>query len=139
MSNLLPPLPALDENAGEVDSGVIGAGHRELERKAFYGLLVILAVLAVLLILFSTALKAAAGVPNIVYILADDLGYGDVNYSYPPTPNVTPNIDKLAAEGVKLTSFYAEPICTPSRASLMTSTTARATRGATRGVLMGRA
>ena len=56
--------------------------------------------------------------PNIVYLLADDLGWGDVGYHGPDIK--TPNIDKLAAAGTKLESFYVLPVCTPTRAALMT-------------------
>ena len=60
----------------------------------------------------------AANQPNIVFIIADDLGNADVGYHGGQVK--TPNIDKLAAEGVRLESFYGMPVCTPSRASLMT-------------------
>ena len=56
--------------------------------------------------------------PNIVYILADDLGWADVGYHGPDIK--TPNIDKLAAAGTKLESFYVLPVCTPTRSALMT-------------------
>jgi len=56
---------------------------------------------------------------NFVLIFIDDMGYGDIG-SFGPTLNRTPNLDRLAAEGMKLTSFYAQPVCTASRASLMT-------------------
>ncbi len=60
------------------------------------------------------------GPPNVVIILADDLGYGDLG-AFGNAKIKTPNMDKLAAEGVKLTSFYVPvPICAPSRAGLMT-------------------
>ena len=63
--------------------------------------------------------EAAAGSqPNIVFILADDLGWADVGFH--GTEIKTPNIDKLAAEGVRLESFYTLPVCTPARACLMT-------------------
>lgn len=57
--------------------------------------------------------------PNIVVILADDLGYGDLA-CFGAKDIRTPHLDKMAAEGLKLTSFYAQPICGPSRAALMT-------------------
>jgi len=58
--------------------------------------------------------------PNIVVILADDLGYGDLG-SYGSTAIRTPNIDRLAGEGVRFTDFHAsDSVCTPSRAGLLT-------------------
>jgi arylsulfatase A-like enzyme len=56
--------------------------------------------------------------PNIVVILADDLGNADLGYRGDEIK--TPNIDKLATEGVRLESFYGQPVCTPARAALMT-------------------
>lgn len=59
--------------------------------------------------------------PNIIFILADDLGYGDVSAYNPNSPLVTPHIDQLAAEGIKYTRFYAgNTVCAPSRCALMT-------------------
>ncbi|MDP6061087.1 MAG: sulfatase-like hydrolase/transferase, partial [Pirellulaceae bacterium] len=53
--------------------------------------------------------------PNFVLILVDNLGYGDVG-CFGSTKHRTPNIDRLASEGARLTSFYsAAPVCTPSR------------------------
>lgn len=57
--------------------------------------------------------------PNIVLIFIDDLGYGDVG-TFGSTKNRTPNLDKMASEGRKFTSFYATPVCSMSRAALMT-------------------
>jgi arylsulfatase A-like enzyme len=58
--------------------------------------------------------------PNIVIILADDLGYGDLGVQG-AVDRVTPRIDRLAAEGVRMTHFYAaHPTCAPSRAGLLT-------------------
>src|SRR5881227_3842900 len=58
--------------------------------------------------------------PNIVLILADDLGYGDLG-CYGQQRIKTPNIDQLAAEGMRFTSCYAgSTVCAPSRATLMT-------------------
>jgi arylsulfatase A-like enzyme len=56
--------------------------------------------------------------PNIVIILADDLGNADLGYR--GSDIKTPNFDKLANEGVRLESFYGMPVCTPARAELMT-------------------
>ena len=62
-----------------------------------------------------------AAVPNIVMILADDLGYGDVG-CYGQKQIQTPNIDRFAAEGVRFTQCYAgSTVCAPSRCCLMTS------------------
>ncbi len=61
--------------------------------------------------------------PNIVYILADDLGYGDLS-CYGQKKFSTPNIDKLATQGMLFTQHYAGcPVCAPSRSSLMTGLT----------------
>lgn len=57
--------------------------------------------------------------PNIIVILTDDQGYDDLS-SYDSKTIKTPNIDKLAAEGIRFTDFYTHPICSPSRAALMT-------------------
>ena len=67
----------------------------------------------------SPAALPAADKPNIVLILIDDMGYGDVG-PFGSTQNRTPNIDRMAREGMKLTSFYAAPVCTPSRAQVLT-------------------
>ena len=66
------------------------------------------------------ALAYSAEKPNIIYILADDLGYGDLS-SYGQEKFQTPNIDRLAAEGMKFTNHYSgNTVCSPSRAVLMT-------------------
>ncbi len=61
-----------------------------------------------------------ARTPNIVFIFIDDMGYGDIG-PFGSTQNKTPNLDRMAAQGNKLTQFYvSSTACTPSRASLMT-------------------
>ena len=65
------------------------------------------------------AQPARAARPNVVLIITDDVGYGDFG-PYGVNDIRTPNVDRLAREGVKLTDFYAAPVCTPTRAMLMT-------------------
>lgn len=69
-------------------------------------------------LLFSVVSVAAAEKPNIVFLLADDLGSSDV--SWRGSEIKTPNLDKLANAGVKLEQFYVQPVCSPTRAALMT-------------------
>jgi len=57
--------------------------------------------------------------PNIVLIFIDDLGYGDIG-PFGNTKHKTPHLDQMAAEGMKFTSFYATPVCSMSRACLLT-------------------
>ncbi|MEO6246820.1 MAG: arylsulfatase, partial [Opitutaceae bacterium] len=64
------------------------------------------------------AADAAAPRPNILFILADDLGWGDVGFHGGEIK--TPNIDKLAAAGARLEQFYVQPVCSPTRAAFMT-------------------
>ncbi|NGM72874.1 arylsulfatase [Sphingobacterium sp. SGL-16] len=74
------------------------------------------------IILFTLAISVNGQTrnPNIVFIMADDLGIGDLG-AYGQTKIKTPNIDKLAQQGAKFTQFYAgTSVCAPSRASLMT-------------------
>jgi arylsulfatase A-like enzyme len=61
----------------------------------------------------------AAEKPNFIFINIDDLGYADIG-PFGSKKNKTPNLDQMAKEGRKLTCFYAAPVCSPSRASLMT-------------------
>lgn len=71
------------------------------------------------LLAFACQTEAAAPKPNFIFINIDDLGYADIG-AYGSKLNRTPNLDRMAKEGRKLTSFYAAPVCSPSRASLMT-------------------
>jgi arylsulfatase B len=76
-----------------------------------------LLLITVTISLFAT-LTWAADKPNIVILLADDLGWKDVSFHGAEFP--TPNIDRIAREGVELDRYYVTPICTPTRAGLLT-------------------
>ena len=69
--------------------------------------------------LLGATFAAAAPKPNIIHIVADDLGYADVGFNGCKDIK-TPNIDALASGGAKFTKFYVQPMCTPTRAALMT-------------------
>jgi arylsulfatase A len=71
-------------------------------------------------LLFAVMANAAERLPNIVIIMADDLGYGDLSCYGHPTIR-TLNLDRMAAEGMRFTDFYSgAAVCTPSRAALLT-------------------
>ena len=79
-------------------------------------------ILLILSILIAAAASAAAAAdrPNVIFILADDLGYGDLG-SYGQQVIRTPVLDRMAAEGIRFTQFYAgATVCAPSRSVLMT-------------------
>lgn len=76
------------------------------------------ALSAVSLIMAYAAAAATPPKPNILVLLADDMGYGDPGFQGGKVP--TPNLDRFAREGVKLNQFYVQPVCTPTRACLMT-------------------
>lgn len=89
---------------------------RFLERFAFRAV-------ASAFLLCAAAASRAAERPNIIFILADDLGYGDVGFNRENARSgiMTPNIDMLARNGARLSAHYAAaPVCAPSRASLLT-------------------
>ncbi len=88
--------------------------------------------LLVCLLLLSSVLPTRAAEPtkpNVVYILADDLGYGDVGCYNPASKIPTPNIDRLAKEGVRFTDAHSpSAVCTPTRYALLTGRYAWRTR-----------
>ena len=76
--------------------------------------------LILLVLLLPLSVWAEVKKPNVIYILADDLGYGDLS-CYGQKKFQTPNIDRLAKEGLKFTAHYSgNTVCSPSRAVLMT-------------------
>ena len=77
-----------------------------------------LAVLAALAAPAVASAQQTPAKPHIVYVVADDLGWKDVGFN--GSDIRTPNLDRLAQQGARLQQFYAQPMCTPSRAALMT-------------------
>ena len=71
--------------------------------------------LNLLILIFTLSISSK---PNIIIILTDDLGWGDVSYHGGSIP--TPNIDKLVSNGVEMNRFYSDPSCSPTRASMLT-------------------
>jgi arylsulfatase A-like enzyme len=76
-------------------------------------------LLLLILLLFATRCYGEAERPNIVLILADDLGWSDL-CCYGADLHETPHLDRLAASGMRFTNAYAMPVCSPTRAALMT-------------------
>jgi len=69
--------------------------------------------------LLADSARAPSRLPNIVFIIADDLGYGDLScYGHPTI--MTPNLDRMAQQGMRFTQFCTAPVCGPSRAQLLT-------------------
>ncbi len=114
-----------DRRAGMDEGGVIvvnGAVHpcesafiRRLLLSGSGRLLVALLVLAVL----ASPVHAAAGRPNVLLFLVDDMGWRDCG-AYGSTYYATPNIDRFATRAMRFTDAYAQPLCSPTRASLLT-------------------
>lgn len=77
-------------------------------------------MLLIALLVFASREAFAAGQPNLIWIMADDLGYGDLG-CYGQMVITTPNLDRMAKEGMRFTHFYAgATVCAPSRSVLMT-------------------
>ncbi len=104
----------------------VGFGSDQELNSATMNARILFSILAALALVFPPLLqaqgntKATAGKPNFIIIFTDDQGYGDLS-CFGGKHVSTPRIDQMAAEGAMLTSFYvAAPVCTPSRAALMT-------------------
>src|SRR5215468_1942710 len=93
-----------------------GGNAMDSARLAFA--LVLAVVVSGLLSVPRSAAAQGAPRPHIVYIVADDLGWKDVGFH--GSDIKTPHLDSLAQAGARLEQFYAQPMCTPSRAALMT-------------------
>jgi arylsulfatase A-like enzyme len=93
---------------------------RNLSRRDFLGLMA--GGIAASMLTNRPGCGGAQKKPNFVLIFADDLGYGDIGgFGLKESPIQTPNLDRMAAEGAKLTSFYVPtPYCAPSRATILT-------------------
>ena len=80
---------------------------------------VLIATALTAVVVVAAVAQRSASAPNIVIILADDMGYGDIGAF--GSPNIrTPRLDRMAADGQKWTNFYVQPVCSPSRAALLT-------------------
>jgi arylsulfatase A-like enzyme len=94
--------------------------HMRPQQNTFASMKLILALLSAVLVGAHALHAAEPSKPNIVFILADDLGYADLS-CYGAAKIKTPHLDHLATEGMKFTDFYATGcVCTPTRASLLT-------------------
>jgi arylsulfatase B len=78
-------------------------------------------ILAAIFLSFGAMAPATAEQPNVIIIVADDLGWNDVGFHGGDID--TPSLNRLAAEGTELNRFYTTPICSPTRAALMCNTT----------------
>src|SRR3954451_3229799 len=75
--------------------------------------------LALLLLLASPAIAADQEYPNVLLIITDDQGYGDIGFNG-NTMIRTPNLDALAKQSIRLTNFHVDPTCAETRSALMT-------------------
>ena len=78
-------------------------------------------VLCHTLSMIATSASSHTERPNVVFILADDYGFNDIGYHGREHGSAiqTPNLDKLAGDGVKLENYYVQPICSPTRSQLL--------------------
>ena len=94
-------------------------GTLQLNPDGFVLLVYPMKTLFLLLAMLVSAASCFARPPNVVVIFIDDMGYGDIG-PFGATKQRTPHLDRMAKEGMKLTSFYAAPVCSVSRAQMLT-------------------
>src|SRR4051812_38276798 len=100
---------------------LVGATSRSFAALRMTGLLMV--------VLCSVSRAGEKRPPNVVFILADDFGVGDIHALYPNNKNVTPNLDRLVVEGMHFTDAHsASAVCTPTRYGLLTGRYAWRTR-----------
>lgn len=95
-----------------------GLGMRSTRSRAALGIDPRLITMA-LAVAFAPAARASDGRPNVLIVITDDQGYGDLSCHGNPALK-TPNLDRLYGESVRLTNFHVDPTCAPTRAALMT-------------------
>src|SRR5438309_3599288 len=119
----IPARAAMTPLATSTSSNSVAAIRPTLSHVCSKGLRICRKFLLPLLLIagiFDSSALAQSGQPNVVIILADDLGYGDVSFNGCPD-YLTPNIDSFATNGVWCSSGYVtHPFCSPSRAGLLT-------------------
>lgn len=108
------PARFTNHNSGKASSAASTLTCRLIRMRSLFAFVVI----AFCLLANAVPSVAAADKPNIIYFLADDLGWADVGWHGDEIK--TPNLDKLAGAGAKLEQFYVLPVCSPTRAALMT-------------------
>jgi arylsulfatase A-like enzyme len=97
----------------------VGSEKVKGRKLALFGTLMLKTFITVTALLGLSNAVLAEQKPNIVVIFTDDQGYADLG-CFGSKENQTPVLDQLAMEGTKLTSFYAQPVCGPSRSALLT-------------------
>ena len=101
------------EQQGSNRSGSDSISQDRMKRRSF------LQTAAATALLSPLTAQRSAGRPNVILVLTDDQGYGDISSHGNPVLK-TPNMDRLRSEGVRLTDFHVTPMCTPTRSQLMT-------------------
>ena len=108
----------IDTNAAAQEARGGGGYERSRRLRRYAVMLATLFVLTAVDVLAQPSAQTDTR-PNILVFLSDDMGWGQPGFNG-GTEVATPNMDRLANEGVKLTQFYVQPVCSPTRASLMT-------------------